>query len=356
MEDRDKKTELLVGLFLFIGLLLLGGLILQFGSVRELMKDTYEISAPFPDATGVKQDTPIMLGGSKIGKVPRMPKLNDQFNGVVIPMEIYHDKKIPEDAKFSIGTAGLLGDAYIEIRSAGNASGKFIEPGAFVPDNKVSKGSGLSAMQNTLDGIGKKADVVLVDVSDAAKELKDALKRVNEGALSEKTLGNFRKSMEHLESTMANVDSNILGKDNAENLKAAITDIKEAAASFKRTSTSLELTSAKLGSTLDKLDPAVGKADKVMTSLDEALQSFKETSDNLSALTKGLNKSTNKGLLPALMSDEQLKEDFKALFSNLRRNGLIFYRNDAEKQRAEEETKKQQSSPRVPSPIGRAGR
>ena len=37
MDERDKKTELLVGLFLFVGLIMLALLILQFGSVRSLM-------------------------------------------------------------------------------------------------------------------------------------------------------------------------------------------------------------------------------------------------------------------------------------------------------------------------------
>lgn len=354
MEERDKKTELLVGLFLFIGLLLLGGLILQFGSVRELMKDTYEIAAPFPDATGVKEATPVMLGGSKIGKVPRMPKLNDQFNGVIIPMEIYHDKKIPKDAKFSIGTAGMLGDAFIEIKPTGEDTGAYIEPGAVVPVSNVSKGGGLSALQSMADQVGKDASKVLGEVNEAAKELKDALKRVNEGALSDKTLDHFRSSMEHLDKTMANVDTNILGKENGDNLKSAIADIKDAAATFKKTSQSLAATSDKLGNTLDKLDPAVSKADKVMSSLDEALLSFKSASDNLADLTKGFGKSGNKGLLPALMSDEQLKDDFKSLISNMRRNGVLFYRNDADKAKVEEEAKKQQQ-PTV-RPLGRPGR
>lgn len=351
MDERDKKTELLVGLFLFIGLLLLCGLILQFSSIRELTKTTYEISAPFPDATGVKEGTPVMLGGSKIGKVPRMPNLNDKFNGVIVPMEIYQDKKIPSDAKFSIGTAGLLGDAFIEIRPTSDHAEKYLEPGSTVTDEKVSKGSGLSAMQGTLDQIGKKADVVLAEAADAAKELKDALKRVNQGALSDTTLEHFRKTMEKLDSAMTNVDANILGKDNADNLKAAIADIKDAAASFKRTSTSLETTSNKLGATLDKLDPAVSKADQVMTSLNEALVSFKGAADNLSDLTKGFGKSGNKGLLPALLSDEQLKEDFTSLISNMRRRGVLFYRDEAEK--AEEEAKKQ-APQRMP--LGRPGR
>ena len=352
MDERDKKTELLVGLFLFIGLILLGGLILQFGSVRELMKTTYEITAPFPDATGVKEGTPVMLGGSKIGKVPRMPKLNEQFNGVIIPMEIYQDKKIPQDAKFSIGTAGLLGDTFIEIRPSGQHTDIYLQPGTAVPEDSVSKGSGLSAMQSTIDGIGKKADGVLAEAKEAAAELKEALKNVNKGALSEKTLEHFRKSMEHLDSTMTNVDDNILGKQNADNLKSAISDIKDAAATFKKTSESLAATSDKLGNTLDKLDPAVSKADKVMTSLDEALLSFKSASDNLADLTKGLGKSSNKGLLPSLMTDEQLKNDFRALIANMRRNGVLFYKDNADKIEAEEK----QKQPPVKPPLGRPGR
>ena len=150
MDERDKKTELLVGLFLTIGLALLGLLVLQFGSVREYFKDTYEITVPFPDGTGIKAGTPVMLGGSKIGKVPRMPQLNAQFNGVIIPLEIYHDKRIPADAKFAIGTAGLLGDSFIEISPTGAPTGAYIEPGASLPKDNVSSGGGLGAPLHVL--------------------------------------------------------------------------------------------------------------------------------------------------------------------------------------------------------------
>lgn len=353
MDERDKKTELLVGLFLFIGLLLLGGLILQFGSVRELMKTTYEITVPFPDATGVKVGTPVMLGGAKIGKVPRMPKLNDQFNGLTVPMEIYEDKKIPRDAKFSVGTSGLLGDAYIEIRPSGKDTELYIEPGTFVESQYVTKGGGLSDLTSTADQIGRRADQVLADVSDAAAELKDALSRVNKGALSDATLGNFRKSMEHLEKSMENVSTEIVGDENAANLKQAIADVKDAAAAFKRTSASLENTSKKLDDTLTKLDPAVAKADKVMTSLDEALVSFKKTSDNLSTLTSSISKGGSKGLLPALMSDVELKDDFKSLIDNLRRHGVVWgYKDDAEAIRAREAAQKAQPTQQQPPKRG----
>ena len=71
MEERDKKTELLVGMFLTLGLVMLGLLILQFGSIRELFKSSYAISVALPDGSGIREGSPVMLGGSRIGKVSK---------------------------------------------------------------------------------------------------------------------------------------------------------------------------------------------------------------------------------------------------------------------------------------------
>lgn len=353
MDERDKKTELLVGLFLTIGLVLLGLLILQFGSVREHFKDTYEITVPFPDATGVKVGTPIMLGGSRIGKVPRMPKLNEHFNGVIVPLEIYKDKRIPKDAKFSIGTAGLLGDAFVEIRPTGAATTAYIDPGAHLTDEDVQKGGGISGLQDTAQQVGKKVDVALEDIRGAVADLRVSLKKINDGALSDKTLADFRESMEHLNGTMKRVDDKVLGEENAANLKAAIADIKDAAAGFKASAKNAQDATAKLGPMFDKLDPAIAKVDKVVDRADEALKSIKTGADSFAAATKKLN--SGDGLLQALMSDRQLKNDFKSAIadlkdvaSNVKRSGFVWYKNIADKEKAEQQQKKEPEPPQRP--------
>ena len=360
MDERDKKTELLVGLFLTVGLGVLGVLILQFGSVRELFKDTYEITVPFPDATGVKTGTPVMLGGSRIGKVPRMPQLNDQFNGVIIPLEIYHDKRIPADAEFAIGTAGLLGDAFIEISPTGANTIAYIEPGARLPDTNVKKASGLGALQNTAQDIGKKVDVAIEDIRDAVADLRVSLKKINDGALSDKTLADLRESVEHFNNTMKRMDEKVLGDENAANLKSAIADIKEAAAGFKNSSKNVEESTKKLGSMFDKLDPAIEKIDKVVTNADAAVKSIKTGADNFSVVTKKL--TTGEGLFPALLNDRELKADFKAAFSdfkavagNVKKSGFLFYKNLSDKEKEKQEQQKQEA-PRPPlSPLRRSG-
>ena len=100
MIDSDKKTEMLVGLFLFVGLLMLGGLILQFGRVREVFKDTYTLRVAFPNAAGIKESSPVFLGGSRVGKVDKKPQLNETFSGVILDLELFKDVKIPADATF----------------------------------------------------------------------------------------------------------------------------------------------------------------------------------------------------------------------------------------------------------------
>lgn len=356
MEEHDKKTELMVGLFLFVGLLLLGGLILQFGSLRESFKDTYEITVPFPDATGIKQGTPVVLGGSRVGKVTRMPVLNDQFNGVIISLEVYHNIKIPKDAKFGIGTAGLIGDAYIEIRPSGKHTENYIEPGTFITSDQVSTGSGLGAMQETANQVGRKVDVVLDDVRAATNELKSALQRVNQGALSDKVLASFQRSMQHLESTMKDVDEGVLAEENKTNLKVAISDLKDATASFKRMALSVEGEVKKVGVIMDKVDPAITKFDKAATSADAALQSFKQSGDNLAIFTREMAKGD--GLMKALLLDKELRNDFKDLISNLKRNGVLFYKDSAQKATTEDSARKAQEQHQQPSrkPIFGGGR
>ena len=350
MEERDKKTELLVGLFLFVGLLLLGGLILQFGSVRELLKTTYEITVPFPNATGIKEGTPIMLGGSKIGKVPRMPKLNEQFNGVIIPLEIYQDKKIPIDAKFSIGTAGLLGDSYIEIRPTGAVPQAFIEPGAVLTSSNVVVSGGLGALQDTASQVGKKADLVMDDMRHVLADVRVTMGKVNTEALSADSLKHFRDSMEHLNGTMARLDSKVLSDENANNLKEAISELKDAATGFKNTARNLDEQTKRLGPMFDKLEPAIAKTDQIMVGLDSSLKSLKVVADNLAGATKGMKRGD--GLLTALFNDDKLKYDFKDLVSNMKRNGVLFYKDNAEKISAEE----RRNAPAVPrSPLLRPG-
>lgn len=334
--NSERKTEILVGFFLLVGLMLLGGIILQFGSIRSVFRDTYVLQVSFTKASGIKQGSPIFLGGSRIGKVKHFPRLNETYTGVIIDLEIFDNVEVPRDAAFIIGSDGLMGDALVEIQPTGKEATEFI-PHDYAQIIKGQSSGGLSDLQGQAELVAKKVDLVLDDVRTALVDVKGMMGKVNKEALSDATIKDFKESMEHLSNTMARVDEKVLGDENAATLKATLADLKEAAASFKNSAKNVEESSKRLGPMFDKLDPAIAKADKVMTTADESLVSIKKAADSFATVARNI--STSKGLLGALMNDTGLKDEFSDLISNLKRNGVIFYRNSADAERVPSETK-----------------
>jgi ABC-type transporter Mla subunit MlaD len=341
MDERDKKTELLVGLFLFVGMLLLALLILQFGSVRELFKTTYEITVPFADGTGIKDGTPVMLGGQKIGKVPRTPELNATFNGVIIPLEIYHEKKIPSDAKFKIGRAGLLGDSFIEIRPTGANTTTYIAPGTRLKDENVDKGQGIDDLAKAAGDISKKVDDALGDVKDAIKDLRLSIGRVNDGALSKQSMDDLRSTITHLNNVMTRLDEKTLGEDTNKDIKETVASLKAAALSLEASTKKFDPVIVKADSMMTKLDSAAGKVDTAVATANTTLKTANTAVEDFGKVAKILGKGKGEGLLPALLHDNGLKTEFKSLITNLRQHGILWY-----KDRSAEEAQKEE----VPQP------
>jgi len=338
MEESSKKTELLVGVFLTFGLVLLGLLILQFSAVRELFKDSYNLTVPFPDGTGIKVGTPVMLGGSRVGKVSDRPRLNEAFNGVIIPLEIYETVKIPVDAKFGIGTAGLLGDSYVEIRPTGAHTEEYIQPDTVISSDQIVSASGLGGLQDAALNVGKKVDVAIEDIRLAVADLRLSLKRINDGALSEQSSTDLRGAISSLNHLVKRLDEDTLGEKTSQ-------DFKEAVTSFKNTAQSLEQSMKKLDPAIEKLDSAFGKTDTLLTSADTALKSIDTSAKAIGGVATDIRKGD--GLLPALLHDESLRREFSNLISNLRQRGVLFYKD---KSGDEEETR---SSPRpLRTPFG----
>ena len=62
-------TEIIVGIFICIGLLSMAYTSIKLGKVDFLYKDYYPIQASFTSATGLKTNTDVEISGVKVGKV-----------------------------------------------------------------------------------------------------------------------------------------------------------------------------------------------------------------------------------------------------------------------------------------------
>lgn len=116
--------EIIVGIFIFLGLVCMAYVSIKLGQVEFLDTDYYSIKATFTSVTGLKTDTNIEISGIKVGKVKDIHLKDYQ---AVVTMLIKKDIKIQDDAIASIRTKGILGEQYIEILPGG--SDIILEPG-----------------------------------------------------------------------------------------------------------------------------------------------------------------------------------------------------------------------------------
>lgn len=112
----SKKLELMVGLFVALGLAALLALALKVAdSGISGNGQTYELYAKFDNIGGLKVRSPIKIGGVVIGRVSNIALDNEDFTPIVT-LEIFSEYEgFSEATSVSILTAGLLGEQYLGL-------------------------------------------------------------------------------------------------------------------------------------------------------------------------------------------------------------------------------------------------
>lgn len=110
--------ELVVGLFVLIGIVCLGYISIKLGRLEVIGGGYYTVYAEFEKAGGVKPGSVVEIAGVEVGKV-RSVKLNQDYQARV-ELEISKEVKIQEDSIASIKTKGLIGEKYVQITPGGS--------------------------------------------------------------------------------------------------------------------------------------------------------------------------------------------------------------------------------------------
>ena len=115
-----KRIEILVGLFVLLGMVGLVFLALKAANLGSLGGgDTYLIQARFDNIGGLKVRAPVRTAGVTVGRVSGISLDGKTFQGVV-RMEIERGYQYPKDTSAKILTAGLLGDQYVGLDPGGD--------------------------------------------------------------------------------------------------------------------------------------------------------------------------------------------------------------------------------------------
>jgi phospholipid/cholesterol/gamma-HCH transport system substrate-binding protein len=285
MTQHERGLEFKVGAFVFVGMTMLAALVVQFGRIGEGFKTYYPVTVRFADASGLLKGSDVLLAGAKIGRVSDGPHLVREGNGVAVPLRIYDYVKIPVGSKFSVGSSGLLGDRFVSVN---------MPPGK--PKEFLPKGAEIDGTRETgLDDLTKQGGELI---------------------------GDLRATVQNINTTVSRLNQEALSPGNMENLKGSFAHLNE-------TTTSLAETSKKLDGAIDQANAAMGSIRKDADDMHLVVADARKT---VQAATQVFRDATEgKGLLAALLTNQDLANDLRALIANLRAHGVLFYRDSGAK-------------------------
>lgn len=118
--NQTRLMELVVGLFICLGLAAMFLLTLQVSTQNDLKRDaSYEITARFDNVGSLRVRAPITLAGVRIGRVTAVDVNPETFQAEVkLAIDQRYDK-LPSDSSAAIQTAGILGEQYIALQPGG---------------------------------------------------------------------------------------------------------------------------------------------------------------------------------------------------------------------------------------------
>lgn len=265
------------------------------------------------------------MGGAKIGQVADLPELNDAVQ-VEVRLAIREAIRIPTDSMFQINSATLLGDKLIVVVPPEDRSRGFIAPGSRLTG---SGAAGLEALQSSAASVGRdvermlkqaeltltQVDGAVADIQIASKQLGEAVGKINRTVLAEKNLAHLDTTLENLATTTAD------WKAASAKLEPTLGEAREAIEAVRNAADGAE-------KTLKSADQAFASVKPAMAKLPKAVDTFSATTAKAGEALDRMKRG--EGLLGALATDNDVALDAKAFMRNLRRHGILRYRDSSD--------------------------
>jgi phospholipid/cholesterol/gamma-HCH transport system substrate-binding protein len=118
------RTDVVVGLFVLVGLTCLGYLAIRLGKLELFASQGYVVFADFASVAGLKLGDPVEIAGVRIGRVEGIGLADDKAR---LTLRLSDGIKLQEDVIASVRARGLIGDKFVLVSPG--ASDKTIPPG-----------------------------------------------------------------------------------------------------------------------------------------------------------------------------------------------------------------------------------
>ncbi len=298
--EQEKRIRIRVGFFTLVGLLIIGSMVTYFGRLGEGIKKFYPIRVEYPNASGLLKGADVLMAGAKVGSVAEGPFIMEDGRGVFVGLKIYEGIPIPEGSTFTIGSSGLLGDRFVDITM------KPVEKET-KPELLKSGATVIGKRESGMSELASEGGLMLSDIREAVQKINQSAGRVNEHLLTEETLREFSQAVSNLNSTTESLTGS------ARQLDQILSD-----------------TSKKIDVLLADASEAVKEGKSAMSSASAAAGEIKVASGDLRKIVGDARKG--KGIIGVLLNDEQAANNLRALIANLRKHGILWYKDRSEVQ------------------------
>lgn len=308
------QREVKVGLLVVAAFVILGVAVFLVSERRNFfaLKNRYYIQ--FETVLGLAPGSPAQLNGVTVGSVQRVvlpESVDEQLLTVWINVDRRYGERVREDSTARIKTLGLLGDKFIEI-SSGSADSPLIPSGGYIPaaaptDVEKLLATGGDAVQNTV-AISYSLRNILARMEAGEGLLGELLTDSEAGRTAKQGLVAIMEAVRditlQIHSGQGTVGQLIMDDDLAVRLTASVNR-------FNTVLTSLEGGEGLIADLLQNPQTR-NRVQTLLANLDK-------TTESLSVATEQL--STGKGLLPAMLNDEemsgQILGDLQQMLKNL---------------------------------------
>ncbi len=125
------KLELVVGVFVLVGIISLGYLSIKLGKLEIIGGDLYEVDALFNSASGLKSGATIEIAGVEVGRVKGIRLKDDR---AVVRLAVQNGTALYTDTIASIKTRGIIGEKFLALSPGGG--GDPLKPGDTIRDTE----------------------------------------------------------------------------------------------------------------------------------------------------------------------------------------------------------------------------
>lgn len=216
--ERKKINQMMVGIFVVLGVTIGIYLIFMMGSRTGFLRSNFTLFARFKDVKGLHPGSEVSLSGLRIGIVKDITVAADDSKDMIAELQISSNARgrLRADSAATLKTQGVLGDRYIELSIGTNGQGELKNGDTLKtqdsPDLFSKSGSLMEGLSRYLKEGGDVDSLVknLARLSDNLVQLSTQVKK-EKSLLNELFYGqsgqNLGQALTHLDSILKKIDT-----------------------------------------------------------------------------------------------------------------------------------------------------